>query len=96
MPKGWWQYPQSLQDVIEEDVIGPGYHSLVKQPQYRLDNVKRSSILKMRKRKQPTENKPDDDTDEISPEQRAAMQHTYGCVKWDAKYMPRRDSRKPT
>lgn len=41
----------------------------------------------MKKRKQPNA---DDDTNEISPEQRAAMQGTNGCVKWDVKYMPLR------
>ena len=45
------KYPKSLQDVIDGDVIGPGYHSLVKQLQYRIENVKRSTIPKIRKRK---------------------------------------------
>ncbi|KAK2848473.1 hypothetical protein Q7C36_010155 [Tachysurus vachellii] len=31
------KYPKSLQDVIDGDVFGPGYHSLVKQLQYRID-----------------------------------------------------------
>lgn len=43
------KYPTSLQDVIEGDVIGPGYHSLVKQLQYRIENVKRSTTPKIRK-----------------------------------------------
>ncbi|KAL7880082.1 hypothetical protein SRHO_G00023360 [Serrasalmus rhombeus] len=34
------KYPKSLQDVIEGDVVGPGYHSLAKQLQARVDNVK--------------------------------------------------------
>ncbi len=38
------KYPQSLQDVIEGDVIGPGYHSLVKQLQARIENVKCFSV----------------------------------------------------
>lgn len=36
------KYPQSLQDVIEGDVVGSGYHSLVKQLQVRIKNAKRS------------------------------------------------------
>lgn len=36
-------YPKSLQDVIEGDVVGQGYHSLVKQIQARIENVKRST-----------------------------------------------------
>lgn len=50
------KYPKSLQDIIEGDVIGPGYHSLVKQLQYRIENAKRSMTPKMRKRRQRTSN----------------------------------------
>ncbi|XP_063054121.1 uncharacterized protein LOC134468409 isoform X2 [Engraulis encrasicolus] len=78
------KYPKSLQDVIEGDVIGAGYHSLVKQLQNRLENAKRSSTPKTRKRKQCTES----DTDEIPVEKRAAIQDTYGCVKWELKFLP--------
>ncbi|XP_049437718.1 uncharacterized protein LOC125892035 [Epinephelus fuscoguttatus] len=79
------KYPKSLQDVIEGDIIGPGYHSLVKQLQNRMENVKRSTTPKIRKRKRHTE---DSDTDEVPPEQRAAIQDTYGCIKWDVKFLP--------
>lgn len=34
------KYPKSLQDVIEGDIIGTGYQSLVKQIQNRVENVK--------------------------------------------------------
>ncbi|XP_041857249.1 uncharacterized protein LOC121650031 isoform X2 [Melanotaenia boesemani] len=78
------KYPKSLQDVIEGDVIGLGYHSLVKQLQYRLENVKRSMTPKIRKRKRHSGS----DTEEIPPEQRAAIQDTYGCIKWDLKFLP--------
>jgi len=76
------KYPKSLQDIIEGDVIGPGYHSLVKQLQYRIENAKRSTTPKMRKRGHPT------DTDKVPPEQRATMQDTYGCINWDLKFLP--------
>lgn len=33
------KYPKSLQDVIKGDVVGAGYHSLVKQLQARDENV---------------------------------------------------------
>lgn len=79
------KYPKSLQDVIEGDVVGPGYHSLVKQLQYRVDNVKRSSIPKIRKRKHCTD---ESDTDEVPPEKKAAIQDTYGCINWDLKFLP--------
>ena len=48
------KYPQCLQDVISGDVIGPGYSSLVKQIKNRIDNVKRSSTPKIRKRRAQT------------------------------------------
>ena len=41
------KYPKSLQDIIEGDVIGSGYHSLVKQLQNRIENVKRSTTPKI-------------------------------------------------
>ncbi|MED6292032.1 hypothetical protein CHARACLAT_029620 [Characodon lateralis] len=79
------KYPKSLQDVIDGDVIGPGNHSLVKHLQYQIDNVKRSTMPKIRKRKRCSENS---DTDEIPPEQRAAIQDTYGCINWNVKSLP--------
>lgn len=79
------KYPKSLQDVIEGDVIGPGYHSLVKQLQNRLENAKRSTTPKIRKRKHRSD---DSDTDEIPPEQKAAVQDTYGCINWNLKFLP--------
>lgn len=79
------KYPQSLQDVIEGDVVGPGYHSLVKQLQAQIENVKRSSAPMIMKRKQRSD---EYDTEEIPAEQRAAVQDTYGCMKWDMKFMP--------
>ena len=79
------KYPKSLQDVIEGDVVGPGYHSLVKQLQTRIENVKRSSTPMMMKRQKGSD---EYDTEEIPAEKRAAVQDTYGCVKWDMKFLP--------
>lgn len=81
------KYPKSLQDGIEGDIIGPGYHSLTKQLQNRTENVKRSTTPKIRKRTHPTK---DSDTDEVPPEQRAKIQDTYGCIKWNVKFPPSR------
>ncbi|CAI5687008.1 unnamed protein product [Oreochromis niloticus] len=79
------KYPQSLQDVIEGDVVGSGYHSLVKQLQARIENVKRSSTPRIKKRKECSD---DSLTDEVPAEKKAAVQDTYGCIKWDMKFMP--------
>lgn len=78
------KYPKSLQDVIEGDIIGSGYHSLVKQLQNRIENAKRSTTPKSRKRKLHAES----DTDEMPAEKRAPIQETYGCIKWEMKFMP--------
>lgn len=78
------RYPKSFQDVIDGDVIGLGYHSLAKQFQSRVENVKRPDTPKIKKRKAAS----DDDTDEISAEQRASVQDTYGCVNWMPKHLP--------
>ncbi len=77
------KYPKSLQDVIEGDVFGAGYHSLVKQLQNRIENVRQSTTPKIRKRKHS-----DSDTDEASPGQRAAVHDTYGCINWNLKVLP--------
>ena len=78
------RYPKSLQDVIDGDVIGLGYHSLAKQLQSRVENVKRPDTPKIKKRKAAS----DDDTDEISAAQRASVQDTYGCINWMPKHLP--------
>lgn len=78
------KYPKSLQDVIDGDIIGPGYHSLAKQLQSRVENVKRPDTPKIKKPRAPSDN----DTDEISAEQRASVQDTYGCVNWMPKHLP--------
>ncbi|XP_047658933.1 uncharacterized protein LOC125139371 isoform X2 [Tachysurus fulvidraco] len=78
------RYPKSLQDVIDGDVIGPGYHSLVKQLQARVENDKRPDTPKVIKRKAAS----DDDTDEIPTEQKASVQDTYGCISWESKHLP--------
>lgn len=80
------KYPSSLQDVIEGDIVGTGYHSLVKQLQNRIENVRRTSTPKIRKRKHQTDES--DHTDEIPSEERAAMQDVYGCIKWTVKFLP--------
>lgn len=77
------KYPKSLQDVIEGDVIGTGYGSLMKQIHNRIENVKRPNTPKIKKRRLH-----DSDTDEVPPEKRAAIQDTYGCICWHVKFMP--------
>lgn len=78
------KYPKSLQDVIEGDVVGSGYDSFAKQLLARVENAKRPNTPKVKRRKHGS----DGDTDEITAVQRASVQDTYGCVKWDPKYMP--------
>ncbi|RXN38228.1 hypothetical protein ROHU_001312 [Labeo rohita] len=78
------KYPASLQDVIDGDIVGAGYHSLLKQIQNRVENVKRTNVQKIQKRSR-TE---DSDTEEIPAERRAAVQDTYGCVNWNVEFMP--------
>ena len=72
--------PKSLQDILEGDVIGAGYHSLVTQLQNSIENVRPSTTPKIRKIKHHSDT---DDTDKVSPEQRAAVQDTYGCINWN-------------
>lgn len=83
------KYPKSLQAVIEESVIVPGYYSLVKQFQARVENARRTSTAKIKKGIHDTE---ECDTEEISPEKRAVIQDTYGCTNWEVKCMPLRET----
>ena len=78
------RYPKSLKDVIDGNVIGLGYHFLVKQLQARTENVRRPDTPKITKRKAESDN----DTDEIPTEQKASVQDTYGCVNWEPKFLP--------
>ena len=84
---------QSLQDVIGGDVVGTGYHSLVKQLKARVENPKRPSEPRIMKRKRESD---ENETEEIPAEQRTVAQDTYGCIKWDMKFMPVNDTTKPT
>lgn len=63
------KYSQSLQDVREGDVVGPGYYSLVNQLQTRSENVKRSPASKRRQQK-----KVSDEGDTVPLEQNVAVQ----------------------
>ncbi|KAK2843764.1 hypothetical protein Q7C36_011979 [Tachysurus vachellii] len=74
------KYPNSLQDVIEGDIVGTGYHSLVKQLQNRIENVRRTSTPKIRKRKHQTD--VSDQTDVIPLQETTSIQDTYGCIKF--------------
>lgn len=74
---------QVTTDVTEGDVIGPGHHSLAKQLQNRIENVRQSTTSKMRKRKHHTD---ESDTDEVPPEQTEAIQDTG--INWDLKFLP--------
>ena len=84
------KYPHSLQDVIEGDIVGAGYLFLVKQLQNRIENARRTSTPKIRKRKHQTDDSVD--TDEIPLEDRAAMQDTYGYIKWNVEFLPREET----
>lgn len=64
------KYPKSLQDVIEESVIGPGYYSLVKQFQTRVENARRTSTPKIKKLVHDTD---ECDTEEVTPEKRVKL-----------------------
>lgn len=79
------KYPTSLKDVIEGEVVGPGYHSLVKQLQARVDNKRRHVTPRIQKRKPVSD---ESDTDDVPAILKASVQDTYGCVKWDMKFMP--------
>ncbi|XP_076585369.1 uncharacterized protein LOC143333240 [Chaetodon auriga] len=79
------RYPLSLKDVIEGEVVGTGYHSLLKQLQARIDNKKRIATPRIQKRKPVSDTS---DTDEVPAVVKASVQDTYGCVKWAVRFMP--------
>ena len=79
------RHPESLQDVIEGDIIRSGYHSIVKQLKSQVENVKRPNTPKITKRKAASD---EYDPEEIPAEKSARVQDTYGCVNWEPKYLP--------
>lgn len=58
---------------------------MVKQFQARVENARRTSTPKIKKRVHVTD---ECDTEEVTPEKRAAVQDIYGCVNWEVKFMP--------
>lgn len=58
---------------------------MVKQFQARVGNAKRSSTPKIKKCIHDTE---ECATEEVTPEKRAAVQDTYGCINWEVKFIP--------
>ena len=54
------------------------------------ENVRCSSTPKIRKRKHQTDDS--DHTDEIPLEERAAMQDTYGYIKWNVEFLPHEET----
>lgn len=67
------QYPKSLKDMIEDEVVGSGHDSITKQLQCRVDNYKRNEILKKRN------STPANDTS-TDPENKKKRLDTYGCI----------------
>lgn len=67
------QYPKSLKDMIEDEVVGSGHDSITKQLQCRVDNYKRNEILKKRN------STPANDTS-TDPENKKKHLDTYGCI----------------
>lgn len=65
-------YPKSLQDVIDGDVIGLGCHSVAKQLQSRVENVKRPDTPKINANQHQM-------MTPISVEQIATVQDTWLC-----------------
>lgn len=57
---------------------------MVKQLQARIENVKRPSPQRMKKRKECSD---ECKTDKVPAKKGAAVQDTFGCVKWDMKFM---------
>ncbi|KAF4099017.1 uncharacterized protein LOC131529002 [Onychostoma macrolepis] len=67
------EYPKSLKDVIEDEVVGSGHDSLTKQLQCRVDNYKRNETLNKRN------STPADDTSTV-PENKKKRKDSYGCI----------------
>ncbi|KAK1896096.1 30S ribosomal protein S5 [Dissostichus eleginoides] len=81
----WDKFPEELMQTLERGKRPSPQMRREMQLQNRIENVKRSTTPKIRKRKNGTD---ESDTDEVPPEQRAAIQDTYGCIKWDLKFLP--------
>ncbi|KAA0721421.1 hypothetical protein E1301_Tti022272 [Triplophysa tibetana] len=71
------QYPKSLKDMIEDDMVESGHDSITKQLQCRVDNYKRNEILKKRN------STPANDTS-IDPENKKKRLDLYGCIVYES------------
>lgn len=82
------KYHKSLQDVIEGQIVGSRYDSLVKQLQARAENVKRTISFTKRQLQQSGGS----DTEEIPSKKQASPQDTYGCITWDPAQLPKTET----
>ncbi|XP_056589715.1 uncharacterized protein LOC130409653 [Triplophysa dalaica] len=71
------QYPKSLKDMIEDEVVGSGHDSITKQLLCRVDNYKRNEILKKRN------STPANDTS-TDPENKKKRLDSYGCIVYES------------
>ncbi|KAA0721602.1 hypothetical protein E1301_Tti023215 [Triplophysa tibetana] len=70
------QYPKSLKDMIEDEMVESGHDSITKQLQCRVDNYKRNAILKKR-------NSTPANVTSIDPENKKKRLDLYGCSESD-------------
>ncbi|CAM4688507.1 unnamed protein product [Leuciscus chuanchicus] len=75
-------YPGAFRDVIEGEIVGSGYDSLIKQMISRLDNVRRGNTSLSLKR-QAVSNSEGEDT----PCRKKRLD-TYGCLNWQPVRLP--------
>ncbi len=75
-------YPQSVRDVIEDQVVGSGYDFITKQLQSRVDNLKRGKTSLYLKRQASCASEGED------LHSKTMRLDTYGCVNWPLQRLP--------
>lgn len=75
-------YPGAFKDVIEGEVVGSGYDSVIEQPINRVDNVRRGKTSLSLKR-QAADNSEEEDT--LCRKKRL---DSYGCKNWQPVQLP--------
>lgn len=75
-------YSGAFRDVIEGEIVGSGYDSLIKQMLGRVDNLRRGNTSLSLKRQAISANEGEDTSS------RKRRLDTYGCVNWQPVRLP--------
>ncbi|KAL0965498.1 hypothetical protein UPYG_G00282080 [Umbra pygmaea] len=78
-------YPKSFRDEIENEIVGSGYDSIVKQLSCRIENYKRKDTPSLKRRVGPSSS---DSEDNSRKDNSKRQQKDYGCINSEPQLPP--------